>query len=125
MNTTYVYRCSLVRVVDADTVIVTIDLGFRLTATMPVRLYGINAPELKTAEGKAARAWVIDWFAEHTDLQIETQKDPEKFGRWLGTISPLAGGKALNDELVDRHQAVAWDGRGRAPTLQIDLPPLT
>lgn len=115
-ETTYRYRCSLVRVVDADTVVVNIDLGFRLNATMPVRLTGLNAPELKTSAGKTARAWVIDWFVQHPDLMIETLKDPEKYGRWLGTISPANGGKALNTELIARSLAVEWDGKGVRPT---------
>lgn len=112
---TYEYRCSLVKVTDADTMVVTIDLGFRLTATMPIRLVGLNAPELKTPEGKAARVWAIDWFAAHPDLVIVTQKDPEKYGRWLGTISPVPDGLSLNAELIDKDLAKPWDGQGARP----------
>lgn len=113
---TYEYRCSLVRVTDADTCVVVIDLGFRLTATMPIRLHGLNAPELKTTAGKAAKAWTVAWFAAHPDLSIVTLKDPEKYGRWLGTIKPSPDGKSLNEELIDRELALPWDGKGPAPT---------
>jgi micrococcal nuclease len=112
---TYEYRCTLVRVTDADTMVVTIDLGFRLTATMPIRLLGLNAPELKTTAGKAARVWTIDWFTAHPELSIVTQKDPEKYGRWLGVISPVPDGPSLNDELIERDMAKPWDGQGARP----------
>lgn len=101
----YHYRAELVRVVDGDTMILKIDMGFRLTATMPFRLVGINTPEMNTPEGKAARQWVIDWFAVNPDLEVLTLKDPEKYGRWLATIMPGEPGdggerSSLNDQLV-------------------------
>ena len=49
MNTTYYYNCTLVRVIDGDTIDVDIDLGFSTTLTKQrVRLAGIDTPESRT-----------------------------------------------------------------------------
>jgi endonuclease YncB( thermonuclease family) len=57
------YPGSVVSVHDGDTVTVALDIhsdpGFNLaldaTLTVPIRIYGINAPELSTTAGKTAR----------------------------------------------------------------------
>lgn len=117
MADSYDYACQLIRVIDGDTIVVDIDLGFRMRAMMPIRLLGINTPEMNTTAGKAARQWVLDWFNAHTAIRITTLKDPEKYGRWLGTIRPeVAGAVSLNDALVAAGVAVAYDGHGPRPT---------
>lgn len=95
----YTYRAELVRVTDGDTVVLTVDIGFRLTATMPFRLAAINCPEMSTPEGRVARAWAVQWFIVNPTFAVETAKDPEKYGRWLGTIRPPSGA-SLNEALV-------------------------
>jgi micrococcal nuclease len=45
----YSYRCKLVRVVDADTSVVDIDLGFGVHLNNQyIRFYGIDTPESRT-----------------------------------------------------------------------------
>jgi endonuclease YncB( thermonuclease family) len=101
MEPSYTYRARLVRVIDGDTLVADFDLGFRLTATLPVRLLGINAPEMSEAAGKVSRAWAIAWFERlGPDMMITTAKDPEKYGRWLGTIHSPSQEMSLNDALV-------------------------
>ncbi len=100
----YEYRASLVRVVDADTLDLCVDLGFGLTRTDRFRLFGLNAPELRTPEGKLAAAWVADWLAaagsaDRWPLVVRTEKDRrEKYGRYLGVV--LLAGRELNAELL-------------------------
>lgn len=95
------------RVTDGDTVVLDVDLGFRLRATMPFRLLGINTPEMSTPEGHAARQWTVDWFAKNSTFRVDTAKDPEKYGRWLAVIRPLSG-TSLNEALVTAGQAVPY-----------------
>ena len=46
MSDPYYYNCTLVRVIDGDTIDVDIDLGFSVTLTKQrVRLAGIDTPE--------------------------------------------------------------------------------
>lgn len=105
--TPYLYAAHLVRVIDGDTVVLDIDLGFRLWATMPIRLLGINTPEMREAAGRVSRQWVIDWFEKNPQFQVATAKDPEKYGRWLGVIRPQSGA-SLNEALVTAGHAVPY-----------------
>ena len=108
----YEYRATLVRVVDGDTIDVETDLGFNIDFTQRLRLYGINAPELSTPEGLAARAFIIGQLpTAQWALTIDTVKDKqEKYGRYLATI--FVGGAAgltnINDLMVTSGHAVPY-----------------
>ena len=54
----YTYKATVERVIDGDTLLVRIDLGFRTTIQERVRLRGIDEPEMSTAEGKRTRDYV-------------------------------------------------------------------
>lgn len=100
----YEYAARLVRVVDADTWIFDIDLGMRVWMhSVSVRAKGVNAPEMSTDEGRAARGWVVSWFAAHCPEQrftLHTVLDrQDKYGRVLGTVV-APDGHVLNDDLV-------------------------
>lgn len=97
---------------DGDTIHATLDLGCDVCINLTIRFYGVNAPELGTPEGKVAKAWVLEWFAEHCPddrFVLETVKDKrEKYGRYLGIVLPLEGEGSLNDALVAAGQAVKY-----------------
>ena len=86
----YYYKAKVLAVHDGDTITANIDLGL-LTWVMDqkIRLYGINAPELRgatKAAGIASRDF-LDSLLNGKEVHIETRKDKKcKFGRWLGTI---------------------------------------
>lgn len=109
------------RVLDGDTLWAVLDLGFRMTATLPIRLYPWDCPELRSSDAspfekrqaKRARELAIDWlltvpYSEDDTLWVTTEKDPESFGRWLGdfwfaTAPLLTLGTALfNSDLATR-----------------------
>ncbi len=49
MSDPYYYNCTLVRVIDGDTIDVDIDLGFNIIlAKRRIRLMGIDTPESRT-----------------------------------------------------------------------------
>lgn len=108
----YTYAARLLGIHDADTLHCTVDLGCDVAINMRVRLYGVNAPELRTAEGKLSRAWVADWFLTHCPdgrFVIQTRRDSkEKYGRYLGVIFPVGGTESLNDGLVGAGHAVPY-----------------
>jgi endonuclease YncB( thermonuclease family) len=84
---TFQYNATVVRLVDGDTLELDIDLGFKLTFRQLVRLYGINAPELNTPEGKITLARLNALIPPNTKIIINTLKDrKEKYGRYLGII---------------------------------------
>jgi micrococcal nuclease len=90
----YEYKARVNRVVDGDTVILDIDLGFETWINnQSVRIYGVDTPESRTkdldekARGILAKEWVIKLLPVGDVVFIKTIKDKsEKFGRILGDI---------------------------------------
>lgn len=109
--TPYQYLVTLGEIHDGDTVWVTIDLGFYLTHRTPVRLAGINAPELATAAGKVSRDALVAFVAAHPGQWLaQTYKSgEEKYGRWLARlIAP--DGTDVNAWMVTNGYAVVMAG---------------
>ncbi len=74
-----------VRVVDGDTYYLRADLGFHVAMTIPVRLLGVDTPELSTAEGKTVRDKVRAML-EGKPVLLRTQKDTQSFARWVAEV---------------------------------------
>lgn len=109
MNDLYHYNCKLIRVIDGDTVEISIDLGLSIFTVHKVRLYGINAPELNTVEGQSSKEYLEKLFTETSEWRILTYKDrSDKYGRYLGQIYPASGSVLdnLNSRMVQAKQAV-------------------
>lgn len=103
MRPEYTYAATVVRVIDGDTLYANVDLGFRLTIQITVRLFGINAPELNTDAGKQSREYLR--LLEGQPIVLKTHKDPkDKYGRWLGEI--YSNGDNINSLLVVMGYAV-------------------
>lgn len=106
MNDVFIYRAKIHRWVDADTVDCLVDLGFSLYAKYRFRLLGIDAPEMRTDEGKAAKQFVCDTYPEGTQIVLESHKQ-DSFGRWLGKL--ICEGVCINDALMEAGHAVKYD----------------
>ena len=114
----YDYQCTIVRVVDGDTVDVDIDLGFDTwRCGERIRLYGIDTPECRArdAEEKAA-GFLAKGFVEEAlhvggTYRLQT-KEKGKFGRYLGTIY-LTDDTSINAALVTEHLAVPYHGQSK------------
>lgn len=97
----YHYEGVVDRVVDGDTVDVTLDLGFSTFRKMRLRLNRINAPEMKGAEsqaGKRAKEFLTRQVYNQRVI-VKTEKDAtDKYGRYLADL--FVGDDCLNDLLV-------------------------
>lgn len=114
--TLYTYRAVIDRIIDADTVVVHIDLGFTVWMhDQHIRFAHINAPELKTEAGKAARTYLFSLLGDlPVDVILQTLKDrQDNYGRYLGVFITAAGIN-LNEALVQAGHAVRYDGKGKA-----------
>lgn len=83
----YQYTAQLIRVIDGDTIVVDVDLGFYLRQEMILRLRSIDTPELKGEEHQQAQE-AKDFVAEQLKdkgLAIRTYK-VEKWGRFLADV---------------------------------------
>lgn len=106
----YVYRGEVIRVVDGDTVDIKIDLGFRIHHTIRARLYDIDAPELRTPEGSAARNWLIDAVVG-CPLAVHTIRDSkDKYGRYLVILHrDDIVGSSINSQMIEAGHAVRYE----------------
>lgn len=92
------FFCRVSRVIDGDTLVCDIRLGLGVwLRDQAVRVYGIDAPELPTAEGRLARAEVI---AASPSLDQLVAWGRDKYGRVLGSLAPAAGGDDLAARLL-------------------------
>ena len=113
---------SIDKVVDGDTIDVTIDLGFDLSKKERVRVAGIDTPEKRTRnlEEKALGLDATAWIKEHLegaingddDLIIRTELDGGvgKYGRLLGWLYIGDATVSLNEKMIDEGYAWAYDG---------------
>ncbi len=80
----------MVRVVDGDTAVVLVDLGFNTTREIDVRIYGVDTPERGQKDWQRATDFHRSWWDVLDDVEwpavIETKKT-DKYGRYVGTIS--------------------------------------
>jgi micrococcal nuclease len=87
----YIYKAELIRVVDGDTVDLIIDLGFDTSRKERFRLYGIDAPEMRTEAGKEAKAWLWEVLQPLESIyvqtiQLSTKAKRDKYGRFLAVL---------------------------------------
>jgi micrococcal nuclease len=100
---------TVVRIIDGDTIEMNLDLGWRTwLMKVPVRLLGINCPEMDTAAGRAARARVVQ-LCPPGDEVVVISHSLDKYGRVLGSVV-LSGGRGLNGMLLDEGHAVPMSG---------------
>lgn len=92
----YEYRAKPERVVDGDTVVLLIDLGFDIHHRMKCRLARINAPEMSTPEGQPAKDHLTKLLNPDQVLIKSTSLD--KYGRALVEI--ISGDTNVNDAML-------------------------
>jgi micrococcal nuclease len=97
----YIYKAELIRVVDGDTVDLIVDLGFDTSRKERFRLYGIDAPELRTEAGKEAKAWLMSvlqplGFIYVQTIQLSTKAKRDKYGRFLAVLYSDLGNLRAN-----------------------------
>ena len=110
------------RVLDGDTIDVTIDLGFDLFKKERVRVAGVDTPEKRTRdlEEKALGIDATNWLKEKLegalagddDLVIRTELvgGVGKYGRLLGWLYLGDGSLSLNEAMIEEGYAWAYDG---------------
>ena len=115
---THQYVATVVRVVDGDTVILDVDLGFGIwLRKQSFRLLGVNARERATEGGAAAAAHLASVLTVGTILSVTSVKDDKYGGRYNAHLT-LADGRNLTQYLIQTGWAAAWNGSGAKP-----LPP--
>jgi micrococcal nuclease len=76
------YPCTVLQVVDGDTLKLDVDVGFRIHVQDKFRLAHVNAPELMSFGGVQAKQFVIEELSDAVETKVFTTRQ-EKYGRWL------------------------------------------
>ena len=110
------------KVVDGDTIDVTIDLGFDLLKKERVRIAGIDTPEKRTrnldekALGIDATEWLksklTDTIKGDDELLIRTELigGVGKYGRLLGWLYIGDSNVSINEQMISQGYAWEYDG---------------
>ena len=110
------------KVLDGDTIDVTIDLGFDLYKKERVRIAGVDTPEKRTRnlEEKALGIDATNWLKEKLkagvdgddDLTIRTELvgGVGKYGRLLGWLYIGDAELSLNEQMITEGYAWEYDG---------------
>ena len=118
------------RVLDGDTIDVTIDLGFDLYKKERVRVAGVDTPEKRTRdlEEKALGIDATNWlkeklegaFSGDDDLVIRTElvDGVGIYGRLLGWLYIGTDELSLNEAMIEEGYAWAYDGGTKQKDLE-------
>lgn len=111
----YKYNCIVNRIIDGDTIVIDIDLGFNIwIKSEPVRLYGVDAPEIRTRNteeklfGKYAAEYVENLLKPGCSyIFISKEFSTGKYGRILGDFyieNELLTNILLNNNVVANYK---------------------
>jgi micrococcal nuclease len=107
MSESYAYKVKVNRVVDGDTFMASIDLGFRIFHEMPLRIWGVNTPERGQPGYKEATQALTEYLGLDLDnnvfpmVTVITVKPKEKYGRWLAKVI-LPDGSFVHTKLIEK-----------------------
>ncbi len=110
------------KVLDGDTIDVTIDLGFDLYKKERVRVAGVDTPEKRTRnlEEKALGIDATNWLKKELEdvlagddeliVRTELHGGVGKYGRLLGWLYVGDEELSLNEQMITQGYAHAYDG---------------
>ena len=101
----YEYGIRFKRIIDGDTFVCDIDLGFGIwLMDQHCRLFGVDTPEKNTPEGKAATETAKEWFTSRQNtaerFSIEVLQKADKYGRRLVYVKTDKSPTTLNVEVM-------------------------
>jgi len=118
----YTFEAEVIRVLDGDTFAASVDLGFGFTTVQTLRLRGLDAPELESAEGKESKAFVEKSLRSFPHaLSGNPQTGSPISATKIGGSAAYSGGKTFGDDKriliktvksdkYDRYLADVWAG---------------
>ena len=99
----YHYKAKVISVYDGDTIDVQVDLGFNVLHNIKLRLFGINAPEIRGVskeKGIEVQKYLSNLIVGK-EVIIETFKFKKgKYGRYLGIV--FLNGLNVNTHLIEK-----------------------
>ncbi len=113
----YTYKAKMRRVIDGDSLLVDVDLGFGIWTEQRLRLRLIDTPELDTLAGQKTKRWLENELKDCPFVIVKTYKS-DKYDRYLVDVFYAPGeedaqavadeGTYLNGRLVELKLAKLW-----------------
>lgn len=101
----YRYNAMVTRIVDGDTVVVAVDLGFRIIRTIKIRFAGIDSYELKDKQN-LEKALAAKQYLEETilnkEVMLKSLKPGKYHDRYIAFIYLNNNKKSINDIMVEK-----------------------
>ncbi len=104
----YSYDATLVKVIDGDSVVLQLDLGFNIFHTATFQLAGLDAPEIVGAnarEAKLVKKELTEWLRGARRITVQPTGGTTGSGRWYARVDVCdveGKGFCVNDELLSR-----------------------
>ncbi len=115
MTFQYQYMATVSRVIDGDTVVLHVDLGFDTWLhDQNFRLIGINAREKSDAGGPEAKANLIRLLPVGSAVLVRSIKHDKYGGRYDAQIT-MPDGTDVSTRLIQTGWAAPWAGKGTRP----------
>lgn len=111
----YIYNAEVIRVVDGDTVIASVDVGFDMWKRCNIRLHGIDTPETRTRDlnekkaGNKAKDRLIELLKSNDNKFVLDSRGLDKYGRVLGIL------------YTGYHEVLPWDDSSSTRPIEISL----
>ena len=127
MSDPYLFNCTIVKIIDGDTIDVDVDLGFGCWvrgSSGRIRLFVVDCEESRTRDleekkyGLLAKAFVQEFLPIGSQAILKTH-EKGKYGRYLGDFQ--VNGKWLCAELLDNHHAVKYHGQSKQEIIAAHL----
>jgi endonuclease YncB( thermonuclease family) len=109
MSRIHIYQAKIVEVIDGDTFDLMIDQGFGNFTKQRMRLYGIDAPEMRTQAGRQLAYDLSMVYANAFNVIVQSVEAPkskqfrDKYGRFLAIIYdawPIASRAISNGDKI-------------------------
>ncbi len=111
----YAYTAVVRRVVDADTIVLDVDLGFGIwLRDQPFRLAGCNTRERSEPGGQEAYDYLTLLLPEGRPVLVRSIKH-DKYGGRYNALVELPSIGDLTEYLIRWGFAARWNGRGSKP----------
>ena len=115
----YTYNAKVEKIIDGDTVLAIVDLGFDTWKKVTIRLNGINTPESRTTnqeektKGLAAKTRLQQLLEINKNHFILISFGVDKYGRCLGELYLDLNTPSINNTLILEGHAVPYNGGKR------------
>lgn len=119
----YEYYAEVTNVIDGDTIVIDIDLGFNVVlSNQSVRLAGVDTPESRTNDkvekvfGLISKEYTkkfVESCNKHIIVRTQKPDSVEKFGRILGDVINPETKEVLNESLIKNGYAVKYLGENK------------